>query len=261
LEQAFIAALPAFLASIVEFVEAFTIVLVVGITRSWKASLWGAALALGLLGGVTGVFGVAIVSHVDRHQFQVVVGTLLLLFGLRWIKKAILRYAGLVGLHDEEAAFAKERAELEAAPEDTRGFDWFAFFTSFKATGLEGLEVAFIVIALGARGRSELHSAELGAVLALVVVCCMGAVVRHPLSKVPENTLKYTVGAMLVSFGIFWSAEGFGFDWPGDAASLIPLVAATAVASAIAVALLRRSVIGQAAAAGAVAPATTGAVH
>ena len=183
----------------------------------------------------------AIVSHVDRHKFQVLVGTLLLLFGLRWIKKAILRFAGLVGLHDEEAAFKKERAEL-AAHGGTRGrFDWFAFFTSFKATGLEGLEVAFIVIALGARGRPQLHAAELGAVLALIVVCMMGAVVRHPLSKVPENTLKYVVGAMLVTFGIFWSAEGFGFGWPGDAISLIPLFGATAVASFIAVRALERS--------------------
>ena len=241
MREALIAALPAFLASIVEFVEAFTIVLVVGITRSWKASLWGAALALGLLGGFTAVFGVAIVKHVDRHKFQIVVGTLLLLFGLRWMKKALLRYAGLVGLHDEEAAFLKEKAELQAHARAGGGFDWFAFFTSFKATGLEGLEVAFIVIALGARGPSQLRAAELGAVLALVVVCLTGAVVRHPLSKVPENTLKYIVGAMLVTFGMFWSAEGFGFTWPGDAISLIPLFAATGVASFVAVRALERS--------------------
>jgi len=236
-----IAALPALLASTVEFVEAFTIVLVVGVTRSWKASLWGAAVALGVLGGLTAVFGVAIVSHVDRHMFEVVVGTLLLLFGLRWLKKALLRYAGLIALHDEEAAFRKEADELRHHAGSGPAFDWFAFFTSFKATALEGLEVAFIVIALGARGTRELHAAELGAVLACIGVCAVGAVVRHPLSRVPENTLKYVVGAMLVTFGIFWTGEGFGAAWPGDAVSLLPLAAATGLASYGAVLLLRRT--------------------
>lgn len=227
--EVLLGATPSFLASMVEFVEALTIVLVVGVTRGWRPSLLGSAAAVLVLGGVVLVFGGA-VRRIPEHTFQIVVGTLLLLFGLRWLRKAILRYAGVVALHDEEVIFKREASKLRGAPRAS-GFDFVAATISFKATALEGLEVIFIVLALGAASSQALHSAIIGAGLALVLVVGTGVALKKPLTRVPENTLKASVACLLVSFGIFWSVEGFGATWPGDAASLPVLIGLTAAVS------------------------------
>lgn len=218
-----IAAVPAFIGSLVEFVEAYTIVLAIGVTRGWRAPLYGAAAAVVTLALLVGVFGVTLVNVIPEHAFQLFVGSLLLLFGLKWIRKAILRYAGIVPLHDEELIYQREVADLRAQGLQPDRFDWIGFIASYKAMLLEGLEVAFIVIALGAAGGESLVAATLGALGAFVLVSAIGAVVRAPLSRVPENTLKYVVGAMLCSFGVFWAAEGLSVDWPGDALA-IPVI-------------------------------------
>jgi len=215
-----VAALPAFMGSVVEFVEAYTIVLAIGVTRGWRAPLYGAGAALLTLGALVALFGVTLINVIPEHAFQVFVGSLLLLFGLKWIRKAILRYAGIVPLHDEEAIYQREVADLRAQGLTPDRFDWIGFVASYKAMLLEGLEVAFIVIALGASGTDAMLASTVGAVAAFVLVSMIGAVVRQPLSRVPENTLKYFVGAMLCSFGVFWAAEGMGVAWPGDALAL-----------------------------------------
>jgi uncharacterized membrane protein len=220
-----IAALPAFLASLVEFVEALTIVLAVGLTRGWRASLSGSAAAAGLLAATIVAFGPAL-AHVDDHVFKAVIGSLLLLFGLRWIHKAILRYAGVVALRDEEQKFAAGEASALSLPA-ARGFDWAAAAVSFKATLLEGLEVVFIVLALGAKGSDALAAAAVGAGVAAAVVIAAGFAVRKPLARVPENTLKFFVGGMLCSFGMFWAGEGLGVEWPGGDVALPVLLLTT----------------------------------
>jgi uncharacterized membrane protein len=170
------------------------------------------------------------VRRIPEHTFQVVVGILLLLFGLRWMRKAILRYAGVVALHDEELIFERESKKLSGTRR-AGAFDIAAAAISFKATALEGVEVIFIVLALGAGSSQALGSAVIGAMLALVLVVGAGIALKSPLSQVPENTLKASVACLLVSFGVFWSVEGFGAKWPGDAASLPALICVTAVMS------------------------------
>ena len=226
-----IAAIPAFIASLVEFVEAYTIVLAIGVTRGWRAPLYGAAAALLTLGVLVLAFGVTLVNVIDEHAFQLLVGSLLLLFGLKWLRKAILRYAGIVPLHDEELIYQRQLAELRAQGREPDRFDWIGFIASYKAMLLEGLEVAFIVIALGAAGTEALIASTAGAVAAFLLVSVLGAVVRAPLSRVPENTLKFTVGAMLCTFGVYWAAEGFGVEWPGEALALPVIFAAFVVVS------------------------------
>jgi uncharacterized membrane protein len=235
-----IAALPAFLASLVEFVEDLTIVLAVGVTRGWRTALSGAAAAAVLLVAAVAAFGPSL-SRINPDYFKAAVGSLLLLFGLRWLRKALLRYAGVLAMRDEQEKFRKSEARVRLLPREGR-FDWAGAAVSFKATLLEGLEVVFIVLALGAKGGRALTAASLGAGLAFVVVCGVGAAVRHPLSRVPENTLKFLVGGMLCSFGTFWSGEGLGVKWPGGDASLPILLVTTAALSAIAVRQLRRTV-------------------
>jgi uncharacterized membrane protein len=230
-------ALPSFAASAVEFVEALTIVLVVGVTRGWRASIAGASAAALVLAIAVVAAGPAI-TRVPEHAFKLVVGILLLLFGLRWTRKAILRSAGVVALHDEKLIFERQQRTL-AALSRGEGFDWVGATISFKATALEGLEVVFIVLALGAKGGTALTGACLGALSAFVVVVVAGFAVRQPLSRVPENTLKFVVGGMLSTFGAFWAGEGLGVAWPGDAISLLVLLAATAGLSAIAVRFVR----------------------
>lgn len=233
-----IAAVPAFIGSLVEFVEAYTIVLAIGVTRGWRAPIYGAVAAIATLGVLVAVFGITLVNVIDEHAFQIFVGSLLLLFGLKWIRKAILRYAGIVPLHDEELIYQREIAELRAQGLQPDRFDWIGFVASYKAMLLEGLEVAFIVIALGAAGGEALLASALGAVVAFLVVTIIGAIVRAPLSRVPENTLKYTVGAMLCTFGVFWAAEGMGVEWPGEALALPVIFAAFVAVSWIGVRLL-----------------------
>jgi uncharacterized membrane protein len=209
----------AFLASAVEFVEAFTIVLVVGITINWRSSLVGALAAAATLAVIVGTLGVALVKWVPLNDLRVFVGIILILFGLKWLKKAILRYSGLKALHDEEAIFEETMAEVRARGETIAPrIHPFGVALSYKAVLLEGLEVAFIVITFGSSIQSAagngIGSAAIGAAVAGILVITAGALVRAPLTKVPENTLKFVVGVMLTSFGTFWAAEGFNYDWP-----------------------------------------------
>jgi uncharacterized membrane protein len=229
----------AFLASAVEFVEALTIVLASGITRGWRSSLAGLAAATVALAAIVAVLGPAL-TLIPIAVLRLVVGGLLLAFGLQWLRKAILRASGYKPLHDEEAIFAQETAEARGAGREERaGLDWYGFTLSFKGVLLEGLEVAFIVLTFGST-QGSIGLAALGAGIALALVAVVGVLVRAPLGRVPENTMKFAVGVMLTTFGIFWSAEGAGAHWPGDNASL-PVVLAFVVALSFAsVAMLRR---------------------
>ena len=226
----------AFLASAVEFVEAFTIVLVVGVTINWRSSLVGAFAAAATLAVIVGTLGVAIVQYVPIGILRLVVGVILILFGLKWLKKAILRYSGLKALHDEEAIFEETMAELRARGETiSPRLQPFGVALSYKAVLLEGLEVAFIVITFGTSasvtacttncGIGGIASAAIGAAVAGILVILVGALVRAPLKRIPENTLKFIVGIMLTTFGTFWAAEGFGVTWPLSDAFLIVLAA------------------------------------
>jgi Ca2+/H+ antiporter, TMEM165/GDT1 family len=232
-------ATPAFVASAVEFVEATTIVLAVGVTRGWRAPLIGTLAATATLAIVVATLGVALVAIVPEHLLKGVVGALLLLFGLRWLRKAVLRFAGIVALHDEELVYQRKLAELRAEGVQRNEFDWIGFLVAYKAVLLEGTEVAFIVIAFGAAGGTALTSAIVGAVAAGLFVIALGAALRKPLTMVPENSLKFGVGAMLCSFGVFWFAEALGMEWPGDALSIPLIVMAFLAASWLAVRMLR----------------------
>jgi len=222
----------AFLASAVEFVEAFTIVLVVGITINWRSSLLGAFAAAATLAVIVATLGVALVTWVPLNDFRLVVGTILILFGLKWLKKAILRFSGLKALHDEEAIFEETMAEIRARGETIAPrFQPFGIALSYKAVLLEGLEVAFIVITFGSSISNSssvngIASAAIGAAIAGLLVIIAGAIIQAPLTKIPENTLKFIVGIMLTSFGTFWAAEGFGFEWPPLADAFIPILIA-----------------------------------
>jgi Ca2+/H+ antiporter, TMEM165/GDT1 family len=205
------------LASGVEFVEALTIVLAMGTTRGWRSTWVGVGAALAALAVVTAVAGYALQSWLPEALLQLVVGTLLLIFGLQWLRKAILRAAGLKALHDEDQAFREEVEAARAAGDERRlGLDWFAFVVSFKGVFLEGLEIVFIVITFGVNGDS-IGLAVLGAALGGAIVVIAGFALHRPLARVPENTIKFAVGLMLSTFGTFWSVEGLGWFAPGDA--------------------------------------------
>ncbi len=210
----------AFLASLVECVEALTVVLAVGSVRGWPSALTGCASALAVLTAIVATVGPAL-TRIPLHMVQLVVGTMVLLFGLRWLRKAVLRSAGLIPLHDEAAAFAKNAAALRHPNargalnwDSPRGWDTVAFAAAFNITMLEGTEVVFIVIALGAGGASLMLTASLGALAAVVVIAALGLALHSPLARVPENTLKFIVGVLLSAFGTFWVAEGAGLAWP-----------------------------------------------
>src|SRR2546426_6348631 len=225
-----IAAVPSFLASAVEFVEATTIVLAVGVTRGWRAPLAGTLGAVLTLVVIIAAVGVALVTIVPEHLLQAIVGSLLLLFGVRWLRKAILRFAGIVALHDEELAYRRELAALRAEGRRKTEWDWTGTVVAYKAVLLEGIEVAFIVITLGSTSALAMAHATVGAIAAGVLVVGAAVLVRHPLTTVPENWVKFFVGAMLSSFGVVWVAEGVGAHWPGDALS-IPVILALLLAS------------------------------
>jgi uncharacterized membrane protein len=209
----------AFLASAVEMVEALTIVLAMGVTRSWRAALTGAAAAIVVLAAIVAALGPAL-TVVPIEALRLAVGALLLVFGLQWLRKAILRASGWRALRDEDSVYSREAAAAASAPvEERAGLDWYGFTVSFKGVLLEGLEVAFIVLTFGST-QGSIPLAAAGAAGAVVLVVAAGIVVRGPLSRVPENTLAFAVGVMLTTFGIFWGAEGAGVDWPGDEASL-----------------------------------------
>jgi uncharacterized membrane protein len=243
-----------FLASGVEFVEAFTIVLAMGVARGWRSALAGTGAALVVLAVLTLVLGVTLRNYINASLLQFIVGTLLLVFGLQWLRKAILRSAGLKSLHDEDRIFAEELALAKSARREQRwGIDGFGFVVAFKGVLLEGLEVVFIVITfgLGAAHRGmpgAMWNAALGAAVAAAVVVVAGIVVRRPLAMVPENAMKYVVGLLLSSFGVFWVVEGIGFfapagaslAWPGELISLGAILIGWVVITRVVIYALRR---------------------
>jgi uncharacterized membrane protein len=241
--------LGAFLASGVEMVEALTIVLGVSVVRGWRSPLWGVAAATIVLAILVAALGPAL-GHIPIDSLRFVVGALLLVFGLQWLRKAILRASGHKPLHDEDEAFRREREEATgAAYERKAGLDWYGFTVAFKGVLLEGLEVVFIVIAFGT-AQGQLGLAVAGAVAAVVAVVVAGGLVHGPLARVPENTVKFAVGILLTSFGCFWAGEGAGVEWPGDELSLIGVVAFFVVVSLVYVRALRRQRVGIPVAAG-----------
>jgi uncharacterized membrane protein len=213
----------AFFASAVEAVEALTIVLAVGVVRGWRSTLIGAGAAAVVLGGIVAGLGPAL-RLIPIGTLRLVVGALLLAFGLQWLRKAILRAGGYKALHDEDAAYARETAQAGSATAPPRtGMDWYSFTVAFKGVLLEGLEVTFIVVTFGStQGRLGLAAAAAAA--AVVLVVAVGLVVRGPLARVPENSLKYAVGVLLTSFGIFWGGEGAGVTWPGSDLAILAIV-------------------------------------
>ena len=230
----------AFLASLVEAVEALTIVLAVATVRGWRPAGLGALAGLVLLVLIVAALG-PLLDRVPLHLLQLAIGILLLLFGMRWLRKAILRSAGVIPLHDEAMAFAIETAELrEQARRQQARLDWLAALASFKAVLLEGLEVVFIVIAVSA-GRGLLVPASAGALAACLLVAGAGFAVHRPLARVPENTVKFAVGVMLSAFGVFWTGEGLGVAWPGADLAIVAFAALFLAVGSAAVALARRS--------------------
>lgn len=210
----------AFLASLVEVVEAFTIVLAVATLRGWRPAALGTIAGLAALAAIDLLLG-PLLNRVPITSLQLAIGILLLLFGMGWLRKASLRAAGVIPSHDEDAIFAAEAAALtEQADWRRRGLGWAAGITALKAVLLEGLEVVFIVIAVGA-GRGLLVPASLGALAACILVLAIGALVHRPLARVPENILKFGVGVMLSAFGVFWTGEGLGIAWPGQDLALL----------------------------------------
>ena len=230
----------AFLASAVEMVEALTIVLAAGVARGWRSALAGAAAAAVALAVTVAALGPAITT-IPLNALRLVVGGLLLTFGLQWLRKAILRASGHKSLHDEDAIFRQELDQARAETARVRhGIDAYGFTLSFKGVFLEGLEVAFIVLTFGSAQRS-IPLAALGATAAFVLVVAVGVALRAPLARVPENAIKFAVGIMLTTFGIFWSTEGAGADWPGSDLALLALLAFVGAISAVFVAVLRRA--------------------
>ena len=227
----------AFLASVVEMVEALTIVLAVGVTRGWRAALIGVLCGFVALGIVVGALGPSLVTYVPIDSLRVVIGSLLLVFGLQWLRKAILRASGRKALHDEALIYQREVAELKAEGQAV-GFDWTAFTVSFKGVFLEGLEVAFIVLTFGANQGSYVLTTA-AATTGLVVVGATGLLVHKPLSRVPENTIKFAVGLLLSSFGTFWAGEGLGVEWTLSDFTIPVLGAVFALAAFILVVRLR----------------------
>jgi uncharacterized membrane protein len=214
-----------FLASLVECVEALTVVLAVGSVRGWRSALIGSASAIAVLLLIIAALGTAL-THIPLRILQLTVGTLLLLFGLRWLRKAILRAAGQIPLHDEAAAFTKNTAAMRQHGNLPAAWDKIAFAAAFNITMLEGTEVVFIVIAIGAGRAGTLLPASLGAVAALLVVTALGLILHRPLARVPENTLKFIVGVLLSAFGTFWVGEGLHLQWPAADWSILALIAA-----------------------------------
>jgi uncharacterized membrane protein len=232
-------ALSVFLACTVEAVEALTIVLAVGTTRSWSSAMSGVGAATVALAAIVAALGPALTA-LPIDLLRVLVGGLLLIFGLQWLRKAILRAAGLKAKHDEQQIFEDERRAAEAAGEKAGGFDGYTFTIAFKGVLLEGLEVAFIVLTFGAN-QHHVALAAAAAGLAVLLVVLGGVAARAPLARVPENTMKFAVGVMLSSFGMFWGAEGAGAGWPGGDAALLAIVPVVLAAAIALVAAVRRT--------------------
>lgn len=243
-------AIAVFLAAAVEFIEAFTIVLAIGVSRGWRAAVAGTVTALTVLAVATAAVGPALARWVPETALQLVVGVLLLVFGAQWLRKAVLRAAGLKARHDEDATFRAERAAAEAAVSRRRfGVDGFGFVVAFKGVLLEGLEVVVIVVLLGA-SAGQLGLAAAAAGLALVAVLALGVITYRPLSRIPENTLAFGVGLLLITFGTFWAVEGLGIfapsgtlNWPGGDLSLLALLVAWTAAALTCVQVLRTRLV------------------
>ena len=231
-------AVSVFLACTVEAVEALTIVLAVGVTRSWRSTFTGVGAALVLLAAVTAALGPALTA-LPINTLRVVVGALLLIFGLQWLRKAILRASGLKAMHDEAQAYEHEREAAKGAASTASGIDPYSFTIAFKGVFLEGLEVVFIVLTFGAN-QHDVGLAAAAAGVAVGLVTLVGVAVHAPLSRVPENTMKFAVGVMLTSFGMFWGGEGAGAHWPGGDAALLALIPGTLLLAGLLVAALRR---------------------
>jgi Ca2+/H+ antiporter, TMEM165/GDT1 family len=229
----------AFLGSMVEFVEALTIILAVGTVRGWRFALLGAAAGVAVLTALVVVFGSAL-TVIPITVLQLVIGLLLVLFGVSWLRKAVLRAAGMMPLHDETDVFARATAAMrEQGVAPIRRWDTVAIATTFKAVVLEGLEIVFIVLAVGAAGHMIIP-ASLGAAVAGLAVVVAGLLLNRPLARVPENTLKLTVGILVASFGVFWVGEGVRFHWPGDDFAIMGLAIAFLVVSLLLISTLRR---------------------
>jgi uncharacterized membrane protein len=226
----------AFLGSAVESVEALTIVLAVGLTRGWRYPLYGTVAALAVLAVIVLTLGQVITSTVPEAALKLVVGSLILLFGLRWLNKAVLRSAGLLPMHDENQAYGEALSQLSGEAEQRH--DWLGFTIAFKGVFLEGVEVAFIVFAVGASNH-DLAISAVGGIAAMVAVAAMGFAVRRPLAMIPENSLKFGVGVVLASLGTFWAAEGMGVSWPLDFLSILALAALYLATALVVVRLVR----------------------
>ncbi len=246
--QWWVGLLSSFLASGVEVVEAVTIVLAAGVTRGWRSTWIGVISAAIVLAALIAALGPALQYLIPLNVLRVVIGTLLLIFGLQWLRKAIMRYTGMKALHDEEKIYQREIAELNSASGAVPaglaarvfdGMDWTAFTVSFKGVLLEGLEVVFIVITFGLNAR-DFTPALFGAIGAAVLVTGAAVIIHKPLSRVPENTLKFVVGIMLSGFGTFWAGEGIGLKWPGEDLSILGLLAFFAVTAGVMVMLLKQ---------------------
>jgi uncharacterized membrane protein len=231
--------LTVFIACVVEAVEALTIVLATGITRQWRSTFQGMAAALVSLAVITAAVGPAI-NELPLTALRVVVGALLAIFGLQWLRKAVLRATGYKALHDEASAYLREVTAAQAARQESRRgvTDWYSFTLAFKGVLLEGLEVVFIVVTFG-DNQKNYGAAVIGAAAAIILVTIVGIAVRAPLTKVPENWMKLAVGVMLTSFGTFWGAEGAGVRWPGNDAALLVVIPAVAVVAAACILWLR----------------------
>jgi uncharacterized membrane protein len=236
-----------FFAAVVEMVEALTIVMAMGMTRSWRSTLAGVATALVALAAFTLAAGYALATWLPQAALQLAIGGLLLVFGLQWLRKAVLRSSGRKAMHDEDQIYADEVEQArEAGAVPSEGLDWFSFVISFKGVFLEGVEVVFIVITFGLTA-DNMPVAIVAAVLGCALVTAAGVALRHPLSKVPENTLKYGVGVMLAAFGTFWAVEGLGalqpgresLEWPGADLAIVALAVAWLALSRALVAILR----------------------
>lgn len=229
-----------FLACIVEAVEALTIILAAGTAREWRSTMIGLAAGLATLTVIVAALGPA-VSSIPLGGLRLFIGGLLLVFGLQWLRKAILRASGNKALHDEELIFQTELAAARAAQAERHGFvtDWYAFTLSFKGVVLEGLEVAFIALTFGSN-QHNIPLAAAAATAAVLLVAVMGVAVRAPLARVPENTMKFAVGIMLTGFGIFWGVEGAGGEWPGSDAALLVIIPGIAVYALALTAVFRR---------------------
>jgi uncharacterized membrane protein len=229
-----------FIACTVEAIEALTIVLAVGATRSWRSAMIGVGAALAALAVLTAALGPALTA-LPINVLRAVVGGLLLTFGLQWLRKAILRASGFKALHDETAAFAKETELAQAAAILETGFDGYSFLVSFKGVLLEGLEVVFIALTFGSN-QKDVPLAAAAALAAVVAVSCAGFALKAPLARVPENTLKFVVGVMLTSFGLFWGGEGVHAGWPGGETTLLVLIPAVALFAIAMSACMRRRI-------------------